>query len=138
MILFILLGIGFIIFGVFYLDDSGLLRLKKAKWFDAVLIDEVEDEIYDNTGNTKVRFFRAYEFEEDGEKKVVRTVRPLRRITNKLGKKCRILIDTKARKAVEKSDVIRYGAIAAVLALVGICIILAVVYIKLNVKGAIL
>ncbi len=138
MILLILLGFGFILFGIFYLDDSGLFKGKKMKWYDAVLIDEVEDEVYDNIGGTKIRFFKAYEFEDDGEKKVVRSQRPMKKITNKKGNKTRILVDVKKRLAMDKGDVITYRAIASAMVCVGIGIILLVIYIKLNVKGAVL
>ena len=138
MILLVLLGIGFIIFGLFYFDDSGLFGFGRRKWYDAELIDEVEDEVYDNIGGTKTRFFKAYEFEEDGEKKVVRSQRPLKRITNKVGRKTKILVDSKSRKAMDKQDVILYRTIAAIFVAVGILLIAGVVYIKLNVKGAVL
>ncbi|MBQ6794886.1 MAG: hypothetical protein IJO83_01935 [Clostridia bacterium] len=138
MILLVLLGIGFIIFGLFYFDDSGLFGFGRRKWYEAELIDEVEDEVYDNIGGTKTRFFKAYEFEEDGEKKVVRSQRPLKRITNKVGRKTKILVDSKSRKAMDKQDVILYRTIAAIFVAVGILLIAGVVYIKLNVKGAVL
>lgn len=138
MILLILLGIGFIIFSLFYFDDSGLFGFGRRKWYDAVLIDEVEDEVYDNIGGTKTRFFKAYEFEEDGELKVVRSQRPLKRITNKVGKKTKILVDSKSRKAMDKRDVVMYRCVAAMFLLIGVFIIASVVYIKLNVKGAVL
>ncbi len=138
MILLILLGIGFIIFGIFYFDDSGLFGFGRRKWYDAELIDEVEDEVYDNIGGTKTRFFKAYEFEEGGEMKVVRSQRPLKRITNKVGRKTKILVDSKSRKAMDRKDVIIYRLIAALLVIIGIAIITSVVYIKLNVKGAVL
>ena len=138
MILLILLGIGFIIFSLFYFDDSGLLGFGRRRWFDAVLIDEVEDEVYDNIGGTKIRFFKAYEFEEDGEMKVVRSGRPMKRITNKVGRKTKILVDSKSRKAMDKRDVIMYRAIALLMLLAGVLIICGVIYIKLNVKGAVL
>lgn len=134
----ILLGIGFIVFSLFYLDDAGLFKCRKMKCFDAVLIDEVEDEVYDNIGGTKTRFFKAFEFEDEGEKKVVRSQRPMRRITNKVGRKTKIYVDVTSRKAMEKSDVIMYSVIACVLALIGVAILLAVWYIKTNVKGAVL
>ncbi len=134
----ILLGIGFIVFSLFYLDDAGLFKCRKMKCFDAVLIDEVEDEVYDNIGGTKTRFFKAFEFEDEGEKKVVRSQRPMRRISNKVGRKTKIYVDVKNRKAMEKSDVIMYSVIAGVLALIGVAILLGVWYIKLNVKGAVL
>ncbi len=138
MILLILIGLGCILFGVFYLDDSGLFKGKRAKWFDAVLIDEVEDEVMDNTGGAKIRFFKTFEFEEDGELKVVRSQRPMKRITDKKGKKTKILVDVKNRKAMEKNDVILYRAFAALLVLMGALIITGVIYVKLNVKGAVL
>ena len=138
MILLVLLGIGFIFFGLFYFDDSGLFGFGRRKWYEAELIDEVEDEVYDNIGGTKTRFFKAYEFEEDGEKKVVRSQRPLKRITNKVGRKTKILVDSKSRKAMDKQDVILYRTIAAIFVAVGILLIAGVVYIKLNVKGAVL
>ena len=138
MILLILLGIGFIVFSWFYFDDSGLFGFGRRKWFDAVLIDEVEDEVYDNIGGTKTRFFKAYEFIEDGEKKVVRSQRPMRRITNKVGRKTKILVDSKSRKAMDKKDVILYSLVAVSLLAIGIGIIAGVIYIKLNVKGAVL
>lgn len=138
MILLVLLGIGFIIFSLFYLDDAGLFRFGRMKWYNATLIDEVEDEVYDNIGGTKIRFFKAYEFCENGENKVVRSQRPMKRITNKVGNKTKILVDTKSRKAMDKHDVVLYRITAAVLMLIGIGIILGVMYIKLNVKGAVL
>lgn len=138
MILLILLGIGFMIFGLFYLDDSGLFRIGRVKWYDAVLIDEVEDEVYDNIGGTKTRFFKAYEFEENGEKQVVRSQRPMRQITDKVGRKTKILVDSKSRKAMDKRDVIISRVTAIVLMLIGVAIVAGVVYIKLNVKGAVL
>lgn len=138
MILLILLGIGFIIFSLFYLDDTGLFKGRRMKWYNATLIDEVEDEVYDNIGGTKTRFFKAYEFCENGENKVVRSQRPMKRITNKVGNKTKILVDTKSRKAMDKHDVVLYRITAAVLMLIGIGIILGVMYIKLNVKGAVL
>ena len=138
MILLVLLGIGFIIFSLFYLDDTGLFRFGRMKWYNATLIDEVEDEMYDNIGGTKIRFFKAYEFCENGENKVVRSQRPMKRITNKVGNKTKILVDTKSRKAMDKHDVVLYRITAAVLMLIGIGIILGVMYIKLNVKGAVL
>ena len=138
MILLVLLGIGFIIFGLFYFDDSGLFGFGRRKWYDAELIDEVEDEVYDNIGGTKTRFFKAYEFCENGENKVVRSQRPMKRITNKVGNKTKILVDTKSRKAMDKHDVVLYRITAADLMLIGIGIILGVMYIKLNVKGAVL
>ena len=138
MILLILLGIGFIVFSWFYFDDSGLFAFGRRKWYDAMLIDEVEDEVYDNIGGTKTRFFKAYEFIEDGEKKVVRSQRPMRRITNKVGRKTKILVDSKSRKAMDKKDVILYRLVAVSLLAIGIGIIAGVIYIKLNVKGAVL
>ena len=138
MILLILLGIGFLIFSLFYLDDAGLFKCRKMKCYDAVLIDEVEDEVYDNIGGTKTRFFKAFEFEDNGEMKVVRSQRPMRRITNKVGRKTKIYVDVTSRKAMEKSDVIMYLTVAGVLAFIGVLILIAVVYIKLNVKGAVL
>lgn len=126
------------LFGLFYLGDTGLFKPRRMKWYPAVLIDEVEDEVYDNVGGTKVRFFKAYEFEEDGECKVVRSQRPLRKITNRVGKKTQILVDTKKRKALDKSDVVLYRVIASLFIVAGIAIILGVIYIKLNVKGAVL
>lgn len=136
--LLILLGIGFIVFSLFYLDDAGLFRIGKMKSFDAVLIDEVEDEVYDNIGGIKTRFFKAFEFEDDGEKKVVRSARPMKRITNKVGRKTKIYVDVKGRKAMERNDVILYSVIALILALIGVAIILLVGYIRANVKGAVL
>lgn len=136
--LLILLGIGFIVFSLFYFADAGLFRIGKMKAYDAVLIDEVEDEVYDNIGGTKTRFFKAFEFEDEGEMKVVRSQRPMRRITNKVGKKTRIYVDVTSRKAMEKSDVILYFIIALVLALIGVAILLGVWYIKTHVKGAVL
>lgn len=138
MILLVLLGIGFIIFGLFYFGDSGLFGFGRRKWYEAELIDEVEDEVYDNIGGTKTRFFKAYEFEEDGEKKVVRSQRPLKSITNKVGRKTKILVDSKSRKAMDKQDVILYRTIATIFVLLGVLVIAGVVYIKLNVKGAVL
>ena len=138
MILLILLGIGFIIFGLFYLDDAGLFKMGRMKWYDATLIDEVEEEVYDNLGGTKTRFFKAYEFCEDGENKVVRSQRPMKKITNKVGNKTKILVDTKSRKAMDKRDVIAYRIAAAVMIVIGIAIIAGVIYIKTNVKGAVL
>lgn len=136
--LLILIGSGFILFGVFYLADSGLLKRDRMKWFDSVLIDEVEDEVYDNIGGTKTRFFKAFEFEENGEKKVVRSQRPMKRITNKVGKKTKILVDTKNRKAMDKGDVILYRIISIGLIIIGISIIGITIYVKLTVKGAVL
>lgn len=138
MILLILLAAGLMLFGLFYLGDIGFFRPWRMKWYPAVLIDEVEDEVYDNIGGTKVRFFKAYEFEEDGECKVVRSQRPLKRITNRVGCKTKLLVDTKSRKALDKGDVCLYTFIAALLIILGITIILGVIYIKLNVKGAVL
>lgn len=138
MILIILLGFGFIIFSLFYLADAGLFKCRKMKCFDAVLIDEVEDEVYDNTGGTKIRFFKTYEFEYQGEKMVVRSQRPMKRITNKVGRKTKIFVDVTSRKAMEKSDVVMYCIISGVLALIGLGILLGTLYIKLNVKGAVL
>jgi hypothetical protein len=74
----------------------------------------------------------------NGENKVVRSQRPMKRITNKVGCKTKILVDSKSRKAMDKHDVILYRIAAAVLMLIGIGIILGVIYIKLNVKGAVL
>lgn len=133
--LFILIALGMLFFSFFYLADSGLFRGKRMVRFDAEIIDEVEDEIYDNTGGVKVRFFKAYEFEENSEKKVVRSERPMKRITNTVGKKCVIYVDTKNRKAMEKSDILRYRLCASVLILGTVGLIGLYFYLKLFVPG---
>lgn len=115
MILIILLAVGILFFSLCYFQESGLFRLKRMVKFDAEIIDEVEDEVYDNTGGAKIRFFKAYEFCENGEKKVVRSERPMRKITDTKGKKCILYVDSKNRKALEKADVIRYRVYGLIL-----------------------
>lgn len=134
--LFIVVALGLTMFAVFYLADSGLFRRSMTAKFDAQIIDEVEDEVYDNTGGVKRRFFKAYEFEENGEKKVVRSERPMRQIENCVGKRCVIYVDTKNRKAMEKSDIIRYRLFAAILLVLALGIMILYFYIKTNVPGA--
>ena len=134
--LLILLALGMVFFAFCYLEEAGTFRLKRMKIFNAQIIDEVEDEIFDNTGNTKVRFFKAYEFEEDGEKKVVRSERPMRRITDTVGKKCEIFVDSKNRKAMEKGDVIRYRIYAVLLIVLALLIAGAVIYLEVCVPEA--
>ncbi len=134
--LFIVAALGLTVFAVFYLADSGVFGKNKILKFDAEIIDEVEDEVYDNTGGVKTRFFKAYEFEENGEKKVVRSERPMRHIENSVGKKCVIYVDTKNRKAMEKGDIIRYRLFAAFLLCIAVGITVLYLYIKTCVPGA--
>lgn len=135
MILLILLALGLVFFAVCYLQESGLFRGKRMIRFDAEIIDEVEDEVYDNTGGKMVRFFKAYEFCENGENKVVRSERPMRRITDTVGKKCVIFVDSKNRKAMELSDIRRYRIYAALLILLAIGVVCLYFYLKNYVPG---
>ena len=128
MILLILLALGILFFAFCYLQESGLFNQKRMLKFSAKIIDEVEDEVYDNTGGVKIRFFKAYEFCENGEMKVVRSERPMRRITDTKGKECIIFVDSKNRKAMEKSDVIRYRIYALILTLIALGIIGVYIY----------
>lgn len=134
--LFVVIALGMVVFAMFYLADSGFFKGKRMVRFDAEIIDEVEDEIYDNTGGVKTRFFKAYEFVQDGEKKVVRSERAMRSITNTVGKKCVIYVDTKNRKAMERKDIIRYRAISAVLILCALGLVGLWLYIRKCVPGA--
>lgn len=133
--LLVLIAIGMLVFSLFYLNDSGLFRGKRMVKHTAEIIDEVEDEIYDNTGGAKTRFFKAYEYEENGEKCVVRSERPMRKITNTVGKSCTIYVDSKNRKAMEKGDVLRYRAIAIALIIGAFALIGLYIYLCLFVDG---
>lgn len=135
MILLIAFAVGLVIYSVFFLQESGLFRIGRTKKFDAVLIDEVEDEVYDNTGNTYIRFFKAYEYFDGTENCVVRSERPMRRITDKVGRKCVIYVDTKNRKAMEMSDIVLYRVKAVILIALALFLVGLYFYLKNNVKG---
>lgn len=136
--LFILVALGLFAFALFYLADSGFFRGKRMMRFEGEIVDEAEDEIFDNTGGVKTRFFKVYEFEEDGEKKVVRSERPMKRIENGVGKKCVIYVDSKNRKAMERKDVLRYRCVAFFLTACAIGVLGMYFYIKLCVPGAVI
>ncbi|MGM9551933.1 MAG: hypothetical protein ACI3XA_06710 [Clostridia bacterium] len=136
--LLILLGIGLILFSLFYLEESGLFRMGRTKAFEATVVDESEADVYDNIGGTKTRFFKVYEFFDGQENAVVKSERPQKYINNDVGRKCVIYVDTKNRKAMEKKDIIRYRLYALLLILGGFVIIGVALYIKNNVPGAVL
>lgn len=137
MILLVLLGIGIIIYALFYLEESGFFRMRRTKMYEATVVDESEKDVYDNIGGTNVRFFKVYEFFDGEENVVVASERPRKYIDNDVGRKCLVYVDAKNRKAMEKKDVIRYRIYAALLTLLGLSIILLVLYVKENVPGAV-
>ncbi len=137
MILLVFLGIGIIIFALFYLEESGFFRMGRTKMYEATVVDESEKDVYDNIGGTNVRFFKVYEFFDGEENVVVASERPRKHIDNDVGRKCALYVDAKNRKAMEKKDVIRYRIYAALLTLLGLSIILLVLYVKENVPGAV-
>lgn len=134
MILFVLLAIIILIFAVIYLWESGLF--KKMKKFDSVVVDETEDEVYDNTGGVKIRFYKVYEYFDGAENAVVKSLRPMRKIDDDTGRKCIVYVDSKNRKAMEKRDVIRYRVYAAVLILAALGILAVVGYVNGYIQGA--
>lgn len=131
MIIFKILGVFLILFGLYDIYESRIIHGRKFKVYEAEIIDEVEDELYDNTGGIKTRFFKVYCFEEDGENVVVRSERPLRRTTDTVGNKLKICVDTKNRKAVERSDMLFYFICGLLLTVLGIIIL----YISFNLGG---
>lgn len=136
MILLILLAIGILIFAFFYLQESGLF--KKKVMFDATVVDESEDELYDNLGGVKVRFYKVYEYFDGQENCIVKSERPMKKIDDDTGRGCRILVDEKNRKAMEVRDVIRYRVYALILAMIATTIIVGVWWIVNFVPGAVL
>ena len=134
MILLSLLAVGILIFAIVYLWESGLFN--KTKKFDATVVDETEDEVYDNTGGTKIRFYKVYEYFDDRGNAVVRSNRPMKKIDDDTGRKCIIYVEEKNRKAMEKRDVVRYRIYSAALILASFLIFGVVVYVRCNILGA--
>lgn len=123
-------------FGIFSVYDSRLWFKKDTGVYEAEIIDEVEDELYDNTGGLKTRFFKVYRYEENGKGVVVRAARPMLRISNTVGEKRVILVDKINRRAFEKKDS-RLGVIWGIILFVfGVFLIAAMLWIRFNVKGA--
>ncbi len=122
-IVFKILGAFLILFGLYDIYESRVIRGKKIEVFEAEIIDEAEDELYDNTGGIKTRFFKVYCFEDNGESVVVRSERPMRRTTDTVGSKVKICVDKKNRKAIEKRDMIFYFMCGILLIALGIFII---------------
>ena len=136
MILIQILGAFMIAFGIFSVYDSRFVFKKGTGVYEAEIIDEVEDELYDNTGGLKTRFFKVYRYEEGGEGVVVRAARPMRRISDTVGEKRAILVDKKNRRAFERKDS-RLGAIwGIVLFVFGVLLIAATLWVEFNVEGA--
>lgn len=131
MIFFKILGAFLILFGLYDIYESRVIRGKKIEVFEAEIIDEAEDELYDNTGGIKTRFFKVYRFEDNGESVVVRSERPMRRTTDTVGSKVKICVDKKNRKAVEKRDMIFYFVCGILLIALGIFII----YVSVSLGG---
>ncbi len=138
MILLIILAIGVLVFAFFYLQESGLFKGKKIKSFKSTVVDEAEDEVYDNIGGVKVRFYKVYEYFDGEENCVVKSERPMRKIDDDTGRHCIIFVDPKSRRAMEKRDVIRYRVYAGILALISLAILIGVWYVVTFVPGAVL
>ena len=136
MILLQILGAFMIVFGVYGMFEASIMFKKGVGVYDAEIIDEVEDELYDNTGGLKTRFFKVYRYEVDGKGVVLRSERAMRRITDTVGRKTVIYVDAKKRRAVEKKDAVLNGIWGAVLFILGVILIALVLWIKLNVEGA--
>jgi hypothetical protein len=101
-------GAFMILFGIYYIYESQIIRGKRMGVFEAEIIDEAEDELYDNTGGIKTRFFKVYRYEENGEGEVVKSKRPMMKITDTVGKRVVITVDKKNRTAVERKDTIMF------------------------------
>lgn len=137
MIILLFVAVGVMILGALYLQDSGLFRPKRIKMFSATVVDESEDELYDNIGGTKTRFFKVYEYFDGEENRVIKSEKPMRSIDGDVGRDCIIYVDSKTRRAMEKKDVVSYRVKGAVMFAVAICIIVCYIYIKNNVPGAV-
>lgn len=118
MIFSVLIAVVLTFFALIYLWESGLF--KKTHKVEATVVDETEDEVYDNTGNTKTRFFKVYEYFDGNENCIAKSERPMKKIDGDVNRKCYIYVDTKNRKAMEKRDIILYRGIAVVLLLVAV------------------
>lgn len=123
-IIFVLLGAFLVFFGAVDICGSGIFHGKKTKVREAEIIDEAEDEIYDNTGGVKTRIFKVYRYEENGEGVVVRSKRPMRRESGSVGKRCVVSVNEKNRTAVERADSIFYFLCGIILVLLGLFILL--------------
>ncbi len=120
------------LFGLYILILAKLVHRKNMGKYEAEVIDEVEDEIYDNTGGTKTRFFKVYRYEENGEGFVVRSTRAMRRESGTVGKKVMIYVDKKERAATDKKDMLLQNLWGLCLLVIGI----AIIVITVNLKGA--
>lgn len=108
MIIFKIVATFWILLGIYNIYKSRIIPRKGTGMFEAEIIDEAEDEIYDDTGGIKIRFFKVYRYEENGESFVVRSECPMRKITDTVGKKKVIWVDKKKRKALERKDALFY------------------------------
>ena len=134
MILFAFLAIGILVLAFIYLWDSGMFR--KTKKFDATVVDESEDEVFDNTGGVKIRFYKVYEYFNGEENIIVKSERPMKKIDDDVNRKCVIYVDVKNRKAMEKKDIVRYRLYAMILILLALGIFALMAYVKIHIQGA--
>ena len=138
MLILLFVATGLLILAFFYFFESGLFRRGKIKKYDAVVVDETEDELYDNIGGTNIRFFKVYEYFDGEENRVLKSERPKRKIDEDTGRKCIIYVNSKTRRAMEKKDVILYRTYGSILILLALLLIVGCVYIKLTVPEAVL
>ncbi len=125
-------------FGVYYLIIEKLIHRKDTRLVEAEVVDEAEADIFDNTGGTKTRFYKVFSFDDNGESAVVRSTRPMRRISDTVGEKVYIYVDVKNRLATEKRDMIKKNILSALMIIFGLFAIALTIWIKLNVEGAVL
>ena len=138
MLILLFVAAGLLILAFLYLHESGVFGFGKIKKYDAEVVDESEDELYDNIGGTNIRFFKVYEYFDGEENRVLKSERPKRKIDEDIGRKCIIYVNSKTRRAMEKKDVILYRMYGAVLILISLLLIAGCVYIKLTVPEAVL
>ena len=138
MIILLFFAAGLLVFAFFYLYESGMFKPGKVHSYEAVVVDESEDELYDNIGGTKTRFFKVYEYFDGEENRVLKSERPKRRIDSDVGRKCVIYVDSKSRRAMEKKDRNLYRIYAGILILMAVGIIAGCIYIVNNVPGAVI
>ncbi|MCD8049040.1 MAG: hypothetical protein LUG52_05460 [Clostridia bacterium] len=130
-LIFYIIGGIMALFGLYTLFVEKLIHRKDMGKYEAEVIDEAEDEIYDNTGGTKTRFFKVYRYEENGEGFVVRSTRAMKRESGTVGQRVVIYVDRKERTATDKKDLLLENLWGLFLLVVGI----AIIVITVNLKG---
>jgi len=124
MILIIILGGFLTLFGIYYLIVEKLIHKKETILTEAEIIDEAEDVLLDNTGGRKVRFFKVYSYNLNGEEVIAKSTRPRIYLTNSVGQKVKIYVDNKNRLATETGDMILKNVLSVLMIVFGVLMIL--------------